>query len=107
MPSTKVSTVRVTSLTHQRLDDLMTRTDRSRSQLVRYALRHFFGSDATPQATTTTLSEHISLRLPTDIADQVAQVALDNDVAPSDVIRCAIDAFLDNEPSSLGMGVSV
>lgn len=107
MPSTKVSTVRVTSLTHQRLSALMSSSDRSRSQLVRYALTHYFASNNAPKATVTTLSEHISLRLPSDIVEQVVRMAVNNEVAPSDVIRCAIDLYLDSEPAHLGQGVMV
>lgn len=105
MPSTKVSTVRLTQVTYQRLHALMKKTDRTRSQLVRYSLDYFLTAGVTPTTAISTLSEHISIRLPEDVQDAITKVANKHDVSPSDVLRCAIDVYVDLDNKHLGQGV--
>lgn len=106
MPTTKVSTVRLTQVTYQRLHALMKKTDRTRSQLVRYSLDHYLAGNNTPTTAISTLSEHISLRLPEDVMDAIVKVAAKHDVTPSDVLRCAIDVYVNLDNDHLGQGVS-
>jgi len=80
----------------------MRSTDRTRSQLVRYALDTFFQNDGVPTAAISQLSEHISLRLPADITEQVVRYADTHNVSPSDVLRCAVDVYLDLDNQHLG-----
>lgn len=105
MAHSRVSSLRLTYPTNIRLSELMSRTDRTRTQIVRYALAYYLPSGMVPQAAISALTEHISLRLPADILTEVQTFANQHQVAPSDVIRCAIDAYLDQDTTHLGQGV--
>jgi predicted transcriptional regulator len=82
----------------------MKATDRTRSQLVRYALATYISTKSEPTAAVSILSEHISLRLPEGIDKEVQTYASRFDVSSSDVIRCAIDTYLNVDNKNLGQG---
>ena len=94
------------------LNELATGSDRSVSQLVRYALTQFLlRKDLVEVTSTVTEHEtlcHTAVRVPEALGAQLDLVAAEYQVATSTVIRAALDTWLGQGPSEvLGYPVTV
>lgn len=108
-------TVRLDDATRAQLDSLATASDRTISQLVRYALSTYFGPAGPPGMPTSTspgdrdsanagqLARHATLRLPPEMTAQVESYAVHHGSTFSDVVRHAVETWLDSDgPDALG-----
>ncbi len=107
---TRHITVRLSSATRHALNDLAERSDRTLSQLARYAIAAY-----SPNAKNSPISsthchltpeddaKPLGMRLPSSIMDDVEKMALKYDVTPSSIIRVALDTWLTTSgPRELG-----
>lgn len=105
--TSRAVTVRLDPVIRVRLEELATASDRSLSQLIRYALAYFF---ATPGllieadlADTSGPGHHTTLRLPDQLWSSVEAAAEAAAVSTSDVIRSALRSWLaSGEHETLG-----
>lgn len=99
--ATRHLTVRLPRDTRRRLNIIARDTDRTLAQLVRYALVSFFDQPpASLPLEDGERSQHLGVRIPVDLADQVAAYAAARKATPSDVIRYAIDRWLASDPTA-------
>lgn len=93
-----VTTVRLSHDSATRLSLLAADTERSKSQLFRWAIQAFL---ANPRplpavAATTAYSVHVAIRVDRDTLQGLRDLADTMDTAPSDLIRFALDAWMDS-----------
>lgn len=96
--SSKLLSVRLGADDRNILDELADASDRTRTQLVRYALTAYLDATTTGTATGTATepptepetTRHTALRLPADLADRVAAVAEARNWTPSEILRAAV-----------------
>lgn len=97
--TSRLMTVRLDSVTRDRLDEVALHSDRSLAQLVRYALVAYFELSPTPvlvrdDADDAVMPRHMAVRIPDALAEQVDGRATVGAVSASEVIRCAIGVWL-------------
>lgn len=97
----RARTVRLDPSDREKLDSLAVSSDRTISQLVRYALSAYFALDPVPTPVLglpddreEPSTRHATLRLPEDLENAVAEHAVSHSVTYSDVVRHAVSLWL-------------